>query len=339
MRQFQAPIDQLVQKGSFQHGNYNTYIKHLNPMDADIFNQLTPELFKQTRLKEWHAFQLGDDRFFCFFVLMDLKITSMIQITFYDRETRRLYKRHMKLPPMTVKPLENMLGNTLFFSKDDLLIDLCGNLNDGSFRLSLSFKNELDQLPVKLFISSQTDVSQPLISSIPLEKNGAMYAMKQMMPMQGQLMISSKIHQFDEASAFLIIDDQKAFYPFEIKWHWVTCAGRQDGRFIGLNLTHNQSADPDQYNENALWIDDQLFLLPHVTFDIDVLKWRIRDAEGLIDLTFTPKVMNRMDESHFYVKSAYKGPFGFVEGTIRTETETIVLQPIFGMAEDFYLRA
>lgn len=339
MRDFNESVTHLVKDGLFQYGNYKTFIDILNPLDAKLFHSLTPEIFKQSRLKEWHAFQFGDDRFFCFFVIMDLKITSLIQMTFYDKEKRRIYKRHITLPPMILTPLENMLNSSLFYTKDDVLIDLQSNLAEKTFRLNLSFKNEIDQLPVRIHLESKSEDSEPLLSCIPLKDNRAMYAHKQVLPANGQIMISSQVHQFKKEEAFLIVDDQKAFYPFEIMWKWVTCAAFIEGELIGINLTQNQSTDPEKYNENAIWINGRVELLPAVTFELGATEWRIRDSEGLVNLTFVPRLQNTMSEELFYVKSLYKGPFGELTGTIQTKDRLIELKQVFGMGEDFYLRA
>src|SRR5205085_1377769 len=79
-------------------------------------------------------------------------------------------------------------------------------------------------------------------------------------------------------------------------WDWVTSATRgDDGRARGFNLTANQCRDPDTFNENCAWIDDRVGRLPAVTFVRERARepgerWRIRDRDGRVDVTFEPPV-------------------------------------------------
>ncbi|MBK6669655.1 MAG: DUF2804 family protein [Actinobacteria bacterium] len=121
-------------------------------------------------------------------------------------------------------------------------------------------------------------------------------------------------------------------------YDWVTGARRDpDGRLLAFNLTDNQVRDPDTFNECALWIDTALHRLPPVRFERPGgvhQPWRVRDAEGRVDVTFEPTVRN---EQHIGPRSAladYYGPFGWCSGTIvDNDGAPVSVDACFGMGE------
>jgi len=142
---------------------------------------------------------------------------------------------------------------------------------------------------------------------------------------------------------FAIIDDHKGFYPYALKYDWVTAAGYDEkGRLAGFNLTDNQAIDPEQYNENCMWVDGGLDLLPPVKFERPQGvegEWLIRDRYGMVDLSFKPVSMGRIDLNMLVLKVDYYGPFGYVSGTIKDSSGNARdFDRYFGMGEQKYVR-
>jgi len=179
-----------------------------------------------------------------------------------------------------------------------------------------------------------------------------LYSHKCAMPVTGTLRLGavgddaetgSTIIRFDEASSVLILDDHKGHYPSPMAYDWVTGARRDpDGRLLAFNLTDNQVRDPDTFNECALWIDTALHRLPPVRFERPGgvhQPWRVRDAEGRVDVTFEPTVRN---EQHIGPRSAladYYGPFGWCSGTIvDNDGAPVSVDECFGMGEQKFIR-
>ena len=85
-------------------------------------------------------------------------------------------------------------------------------------------------------------------------------------------------------------------------------------------------------------------LLPAATFEHENPRtprerWRIRDRDGRIDLTFTPTVAGDVRVNALVVESRYRGPFGTFHGRLEPEgLAPIQIDDWFGMGEDFYLR-
>jgi hypothetical protein len=163
-----------------------------------------------------------------------------------------------------------------------------------------------------------------------------------MFPVEGSLTIGSDAHQLDDALALL--DDHKGYYPYVMRWDWVTSATYADGRALGFNLTRNQCRDPDTFNENCAWIDDRIGRLPAVTFERTLHRqpgerWRIHDRDGRVDLHFEPTVPGDVRVNALIIESRYRGPFGYFTGRLEPEgLPPLSLDGWFGMGEEFWLR-
>ena len=169
-----------------------------------------------------------------------------------------------------------------------------------------------------------------------------MYSHKGVFPVEGELEFGGETHGFSPDDSYALPDIHKGYYPYVMKWHWATAGGRNDaGQLIGFNLTNNQVRDQEAYNENALWVDGKLHLLPPVTFTrTEGGPWQVVDEHGRVNVQFFPEVSRDIDANLLLLRSKYHGPYGRFEGTIAdTQGNAVDISSCYGMAEDFYLRA
>ena len=166
-----------------------------------------------------------------------------------------------------------------------------------------------------------------------------MYSQKGCMAVEGELSIGDQRVQFRSSDSFLLMDDHKGYYPRIMRWDWVTGGGFDArGRRIGVNLTRNDSIDPERYNENCVWVDGRVQLLPAVTFrrrpELTPEVWEIRDRNGEVEVDFEIELDGHVRVNAVVVQSRYRGPFGRLRGQVAG----IELDGLFGMGEDFYLK-
>jgi hypothetical protein len=128
-----------------------------------------------------------------------------------------------------------------------------------------------------------------------------------------------------------------------MRWDWLTGAGFDTGgRKLAVNLTRNDSIDPDRYNENCVWIDGRVQLLPAVEFrrrpELEPEVWEIRDRAGDVAVDFEIELDGHVRVNAVVIESRYRGPFGRLRGYVRGGGERVELDGLFGMGEDFYLK-
>jgi hypothetical protein len=67
--------------------------------------------------------------------------------------------------------------------------------------------------------------------------------------------------------------------------------------------------------------------------------WIIQDVEGMVDLTFTPKVQNRSGVGLIFTSAEFNAPLGCYNGMLVCAWgEKIEVRDLFGMGEKLYLR-
>src|SRR5690606_31050162 len=223
-------------------------------------------------------------------------------------------------------------------------IRFVNNLAADRIDISFDIAERPDMPGLSGTVTADADGCEPEVVSIPFADNRGMYSHKGCLALTGELRLGDQAIVFTRADSLLLMDDHKGYYPAVMRWDWVTGGGFDDrGRRIGFNLTRNDSIDPVNYNENCLWIDGRLQLLPPVRFtrrpDCTPEIWEIRGESGQVEVDFVIELDGHVRVNALVVESRYPGPFGQVRGRLRgPDGEPIVLDGMFGMGEDFYLR-
>ena len=325
----------LVENRRQRLGRFAGPLERVNLLDAPYLR--LPRPLRWLRLKEWQAVQIAAPGVFLNVALFDAKLMQLLQVKVYEHATGEKIVHEWKLRPGA-------------FSVADQLLDSTTRYADR--RGSLAFRNELARGRIAIdidlragvagHIELHTDRGASHVASLPFAGDVGMYSHKGMFPASGHLVVGGRRH--DLADALALLDDHKGYYPYVMRWDWVTAAKRAGGRAMGFNLTRNQCREPERYNENCAWVDDRIGLLPSVTFERAFERkpneqWTIRDREGRVDLRFEPFVPGDVRVNALIVESRYRGPFGRFEGRLVPEgLPAIEVDGWFGMGEDFHLR-
>jgi len=338
--------ESLVNGGKFEFGTFSSQFKQVNPLDAvRPLGAWLPRPLLAGRLKEWQAFQLGNQRWFMLAVLYNAKVSALAQFIVYDRERAKKYVFEKILPPWQLKIPGSIWDAGQSWQDKDSRIEIISALNKGRFYINVKIRDYKGLPDIEAHFEAFHDrgAVEPIVVSIPFGRNRAAYSHKCLMPMQGSLALGGESIKFLRSESFAIIDDHKGFYPYVMQYDWLTAAGYgEKGCLSGFNLTDNQSIDPEKYNENCLWVDGRLNLLPPVKFDRpDGVNgdWIIRDKYGMVDLAFKPVSMGAIDMNLLILRVKYFGPFGYCSGTLKDcSGNSIVFNRNFGMGEKKYIR-
>ncbi len=336
----------LVEDGRTNFGTFSTDFKEVNPLDAvRVFGVPVPRFAKYMRLKEWQAYQLGNEECFLLAVLYNQKAGLLTQFIYYDRKKRTGIKYERIVPSWKTAMPASLDDSRACYETGGYRIDYHNRLRDGMLYIDVAFRprKELPGLYGHFEALHGAPGVRPLVVSLPLGKNRGMYSHKCLMPMRGSLCVGDSTVEFRDTDSFAIIDAHKGFYPYILKYDWITgvITGKKRG-LAGFNLTDNQVINPEQYNENCLWTDGALHLLPPVKFERPggvKGEWLIRDEFGMVDIVFTPEMENTLKMNLLVAKTDYHGPFGSFRGVIRPKTGArVAVDGFFGMGEQKYLR-
>ncbi len=326
-----------------QHlGRFSSPPSRVNLIDASYLH--LPRPLRKLRLKEWEAVQLGGPGVFVCLALFDAKLMSLMQAKIYDRERGLKSIHEWKLRPGAFEVADQLLDSTTRYADKRGSLEFRNELAAGRITVTLDLHAVEDLPRVAGTVVLHTDRGASHVASLPFAGEVGMYSHKGMFPVDGELVVGARTFALEASDSLGLLDDHKGFYPYVMRWDWVTSAAYVGGQACGFNLTRNQCRDPDTFNENCAWRGDRLGTLPAVEFTREHEhtaneRWRIRDREGRVAVTFHPTVQGDVSVNAVIVHSRYRGPFGLFEGQLEPEgLSPIKLDGWFGMGEDFHLR-
>lgn len=335
-----APPQSLVSpSGSYNFGTYNGPIPTINPLDAAGTGPMSA-VRRQARnlgLKEWEAFQLGDDDWFVLGAVYNAKALGLLQVLVVDKQAATISRWETKLPSAMLDVARGLDDTASSGEFGGLRIEIGNNLPDGALTVDAVHHGTALKAPLALHVTGHADRAGDLVVVHPFDDNKALYSHKTMMPASGSITIGGDRVGLADDRGFLILDDHHGDYPRPMKYDWVTGIRRSAAGLIeGFNLTDNQVRNPEVFNENALWIGDQVHRLPavHVTRpDGPWGTWYIRDDAGAVDVRFTPTVRSTQHVGPRKMLAEYYAPYGWYEGTIEAEKATMKVDGVFGVGE------
>lgn len=343
----------VVSHGRFATGRFGTLFRDTGMLGVDKpYLYPIPKFLKNLRLKEWQAYQFGDSRWFFFCSIYNAKLITFIEFQAYDRSTKKRFTARRIFPGSKMRVPSTLFGSFLRYSSGHLHLafsaDLktasggrqCGNIG---IEVSKSDRRGIPEFEGKFTLAFDSALQTPNVVCLPFGLNRSMYSAKMLLPMEGWFREAGSRTVFSGPGSLGIMDDHKGYYPWRLRYDWVTGFGVDKlGRAVGFNLTDNQVRDQAKYNENCVWIDGELWPLPPVKVTRPngaAGEWIIQDTEGLVDLVFVPEAPNDIRIRAIVIESEYHGPFGSFRGRIGGSAGNLVDASIFyGMGEQQYLR-
>ncbi len=339
--------EKLVENSKYNLGCFNTPVKQANLIDFPAPYKLPlPKAIKALQLREWQAFQIRGKDHFIMVAIYNAKKISLVQFIVYDVKNNTKTKYEKKVPAWVLQVPDTLYNSTASYTSNNFSLKVKHDLESGKMNLTASIKGFNNLPDVTAWFEAEHDVHQfkPMVVCNPFSAGRVMYSHKCLMPVQGEVTMGNEHIVFEKENSQLIIDDHKGYYPYPTIYDWVTGLGRdKENRMFGFNLTNNQVINQEQYNENCLWFDGELHPLPpiKVTRPEGVQgTWKITDAYDRVNLEFKPVVHTSVNINLLILRSKYEGPYGFFNGYLKKANgEKVMLENMFGMGEDFYLRA
>jgi hypothetical protein len=320
----------LVVDGRYRFGTYDAPIATINPLDVAGRGRRAAfaRAVRHVRLKEWEAFQLGNDEWFVLGAVYDAKLVSLLQVIAVHTPSGRIHRWERKVPTTSMHVARGLSGTRTHGRVGDFAISLGNEVGEGHLSVDATHPGRghgagaaLPGLELHGVGHCGPGDAAHLVICHPFGDDRALYSDKCMMPFEGSLRIGAELVSFERDSSFMILDDHHGDYPSPMQYDWVTGARRlPDGTLQGFNLTDNQVRDPELHNENAVWIDNRVHRLPAVHVerpDGPWGVWHVRDEHGRVDVRFLPSVRSEMHVGPRRSLAEYYAPYGRFEGTIR----------------------
>ncbi len=347
-RDLTDPPPSVVRDGEFVYGCFNAPPALVNMLDVRRpYHYPIPRWTKDARCKEWVAFQFGDGRRFFLAALYEAKSFGLIQFVSWDRDGGRTIESRRVIPLRRFGLGPVLDGRRVSYRDRHGALGMTFDLAGGAITVEAS-RARSSRGPAyagAFTFAYNARQSAPSSVCLPLGLNRAMYSTKVLMPMRGWFETGGEHVEFDSPECMGVMDDHKGYYPYGMRYDWVTGFGLAGkGRRVGFNLTDNQVRDQERYNENVLWVNSRVYPLPPIKVTrpngVDN-PWHVQDTEGLVDLVFVPERKNDLRINLLFASVDYHGPFGTFSGTLRSPDGSVKVdaEGLLGMGEQKYLRA
>ncbi|MGK0388661.1 MAG: hypothetical protein ACI94Y_001393 [Maribacter sp.] len=335
--------DSIISDNRYNFGRYTAPFKNVNLLDAPKSAPLNFMNF--FFLREWQAFQIFTEGYFGMMAIYNTKKVSLVQFILYDIENNKKIRFEKKVLPWQLEIPSGLFKTQASYTSNNCKMMVKHDIENHRMTIDVDIKKSKKNPRIKATLNAIHNVQKntPIVVCMPFNEDKGMYSHKCLMPLEGSIILDDKEIILNQNNSNLILDDHKGYYPYVTKYDWVTAAGfTKDGKRIGFNFTDNQIQNKEKYNENGIWLDGEMTYLPPITVERPQgykNDWIIKDKEGKVNITFTPVVHHAVRLNLLILKSDYQGPYGYFNGFVKTDKQDeILIDNLFGMGEDFYLR-
>jgi hypothetical protein len=344
-REIQPPRYAPIEKGIPIPGTWTRPFGHVDLLSVKHPYRIPiPGWLRDWRIKEWESFRIQDECFYLDALLGNMKSFRMAHVFLYNKNTGE-QMRFRKFLPLGAWRLPQELSNASIESRsygfffrihdwfDAGMIKVDIDIESTRRRPSFTAHLELD-----LYRTGIT----PLVVNLLFADRRNMYAYKAPAAVRGDMVFGGRHIFLDPSVSSGIFCDYKGFFPYRMRSVWCTGTGFDAGRRFGFSIAENQTRENFKNNENALWVDGELTPLPPVRITMPEgvgEEWIIQDTEGMVDLTFTPKVGRQQALNLIAARTEYNSPLGYFSGVLlNSKGEQIQMRNLWGLGEKLYLR-
>jgi hypothetical protein len=303
------------------------------------------------RIKEWDYYYVGNKERAIALTIDDNGYMDLCSATVFDFRKPSFVEKMIGHPFSYGKrhlPSSSEAGDTLYLDKK---VEMRFTHENGKRHLYCvwpNFGKAGEELRVDLYLEETTGGNSMVIAT-PFRKKHHFYYNQKINNLKstGYAKLGEDFLDFNKDS-YGVLDWGRGVWTYQNRWYWSSLNAIQDGHVIGWNLGYG-FGDTSAASENMLFVDDTVYKLDDVKFDIpldnkghdDYLKpWKFRSANGDIDLTFTPLIDRAGGANLLFLVSNQHQCFGTFKGTFRVEggAKVISIVDLPGFAEKVFNR-
>lgn len=294
------------------------------------------------KIKEWDYYYIGNDKYAICLTIADNGYFGVASASIINFMTGKQHTKMVtKIFPLgkLYLPTSSESGLSEFKSKRvNMRFISCATKRE----LYCEFKNFHKGKTLTVNIALEESYDDSIVVATPFEDPKYFYYNQKINGLipKGYATLGSTTYNFDD-SFFGLLDWGRGVWTYNNTWYWASASAIQNGQKIGLNLGYG-FGNTDAATENAFFLNGKMHKLKDVSFHIakknnkdDFLKaWKIKDAKGLINLTFTPVLNRHSDTNLLIIRSNQNQVFGYFSGNVvLNNNETFEINKMFGFAE------
>jgi hypothetical protein len=299
----------------------------------------------KSRIKEWDYYYIGNHKHGIALTIDDNSYMSLCSVTIFDFEKKSYIQSstmHLFTFGKVGLPETSEIGNTTYCDKrTEMYFE-----NDGKVRHLHGVFHKLEKGKDLTFdITLTPTTNQTMVIATPFKKEGHFYYNQKRNNLKASGGFDYDGRHYDLSDAYGVLDWGRGVWTYENTWYWSSLNDYQDGHTIGFNLGYG-FGDTSAASENMFFYDDKAYKLGRVKFNIPQVKekdsfldiWTITSEDQSVCLNFHPLFVRKGGGNMLFIKSDQNQVYGYFNGTIKVDGDTIVLRNLLGFAEKVYNR-
>ncbi len=346
-RQIDPAPDTPVNNGKALFGTYSGSFKRFDIRNVRRpFGDLPlPVILTNLRVMEMLRFVFCDDEYIGEIELFDAGYFSYMETTVWNRITQRKFAYRRLLPP-GLMPLPKKLDNTITACRTrKRYLRILTRLARNQILADFDFVGSDFRPPCSGHLEMRTDgpSSGSLSCVTPWRvKRRCQASWQSCGPLSGFIRTGFEDHEMLKDSSAGFFDLRQAYYSLRTKSSRMIGLGWIGGALISFQLGNPVSGDENRYNDNVLFIDNEVTPLPpvRITRPEGISgPWIIQDTESMIDLVFHPVSDSYRQMSAFVVRTSYHSVYGTFDGVLLSGSgEKLQLKGFPGIGKKILLR-
>ena len=283
-------------------------------------------IWRRFHHKRWHYVALATEHIFCAVAIVDLGWTSTAFAYAFDRDDGDMLSNFSQdgLPVVSARLADHAGGSSTFKAGASSIAIAATGAGTYSVALRCAYL-EID--------AEFGPGAAPLLLATGLVDGGSVHATQKSsgLPVTGEVR-TFREDPYDLAGGVASFDYSNGLLARDTSWRWASAHT--------LELGFNLQAGYFGANENALWLDGQVYGLGPVHFIYDATdplsRWHIFTEDDQLELWFTPDGARRDNKNLVIAASRYLQPIGTFSGWVRSAPDApkrIVTQ-LAGVTED-----
>lgn len=336
---FDPTPERLVQDGQLQLGIYRSPIPEVDLDRAQLPSSTA--MGSRFRLKQWQHWMVVSPELMLTMAIVDIGYLKLGWIQAVELDTGARHEWAGQGPWTRCRLSRSLWNDRCHYLQRSHTLRFTNSLTEGRHHLHLEGRatKTLPELSGELEVLHDLSAVEPLVVCMPVGEQRAMYSHKVPLPVQGEVQLGDRRYRLSPERSIAFSDIHKAHYPRHTWWDWACFAFHtEDGRMVGLNLTHGMAQDPERYTENAIWLDGRLERLGPARFERnrgDLMQpWRVTSQCGRAELRFEPQGGRAEDLDVGLISSNFQQLYGLWSGTLQHGGETLRFEGVMGLGED-----
>jgi hypothetical protein len=305
----------------------------------------------KSRIKEWDYYYVGNKERGIALTIDDNGYMDLVSATVFDFRIPGYVEKSVMHPFSNGKrnlPSTSKEGDTVYLDKKVTMKFLHEGTKRHLYCVWPKFGTHGEELRADIYLE-ETAGGNSMVIATPFKKKAHFYYNQKINNLRatGYAKLGEDFLDLNK-DTYGVLDWGRGVWTYQNQWYWSSLNAIQDGHVIGWNLGYG-FGDTSAASENMLFVDDKVYKLDDVVFDIpldekghdDFLKpWHFRSQSGDIDLTFTPIIDRHGGGNFLFIKSNQHQLFGRFSGKFLVDNRSTVVEihDLPGFAEKVFNR-